>query len=186
MGFWFRCWVSCLLNFNAHRAADADAAGCFTRIITLFMADLTVISGVIRRLDFFGLKMNLNWIFFALVFFLLPISLAVLRFNPSMCVRCVRYWTVTICSSTETRQARKPKAFRYKLLCFIISHAKRVHATSNFHHRCCCCIGHRKTRKETKFEFIAQCFMRGKRFHIKFHFVAKATRRRRASARFQI
>lgn len=56
MGFWFRCSVSCLLNFNTSRELLGRSAGaangghcCFTRIITLFMADLTVISGVILR-----------------------------------------------------------------------------------------------------------------------------------------
>lgn len=170
MGFWFRCWVlSCLLNFNAHRAADADAAACFTRIITLFMADLTVISGVILRLDFFGLKMNLNWNFFALVFS--QFRYVWLLFC-DLTLRCVHgYWTVTpFCPSTD-----KPKAFRYKLLCFIISHAKRVHATSNFHHRCCC-IGHKITRKETRHSSSllsnGECFMHGEQFE--YHFVAKA------------
>lgn len=80
MGFWFRCSVSCLLNFTSSRellgrSAETANGGhcCFTRIITLFMADLTVISGVILR-RFFWTQIEFKLKIFR-YFSFLPLSL---------------------------------------------------------------------------------------------------------------
>lgn len=142
-------------NFNTRTSSCGLAAGgcrrCFTRIITLFMVDLTVISGVILWRFFFsfcvsrtnGLEMNLNWKILRNFLFrwLRGRCAGWFWFNPSVCGRLGFAYGMAAKNGLETDRASSSpqsahgESTRYKLLRFIVSHAKRVHATSNLHHR---------------------------------------------------